>query len=376
MSGVIRDLTDDEAPLALPLKWGDTPPDVLPTWVAEMDYRLAEPVEEALVEAVRQGAGYPPHGAGGLGEAFAGFAARHWSWDVAADAVVPTGGVMAGVRLALELLCPPGPVVVPQPCYPPFRDVVAVTGRELVTVDLDPDAERATLDLDGVERAFAAGARTFLLCSPHNPLGRVWTAAELGELAALAQRYDVRVVADEIHAPLTLPGAEFVPYLTVDERAVAITSASKSFNMPGVHGAQLVAPDPADQERLWSAPIPAQNSWSTLGITAGVVAWSDCDDWLAALVQRLDGQRRLLGDLLANKLPQARMRPLEATYLAWVDLRAYGVDDPAAAGLRHGVRAAPGEDYQPGLPGHVRLNIATNAARLTEAVTRLAAGVR
>jgi cystathionine beta-lyase len=267
-------------------------------------------------------------------------------------------------------------VVVPQPCYPPFRDVVAVTGRDLVTVDLDPDAERATLDLDAVERAFAAGARTFLLCSPHNPLGRAWSAEELGALAALAHRYDVRVVADEIHAPLTLPGAEFVPYLTVDDRAVAVTSASKSFNMPGVHGAQLVAPDPADRERLWSAPIPAQNSWSTLGITAGVVAWTDCDDWLAALVERLDGQRRLLGDLLAKELPLARMRPLEATYLPWVDLRAYGVDDPADAGLHRGVRVGPGQDYQPGLPGHVRLNIATNAVRLTEIVARLGAGLR
>lgn len=372
---MLRDLTDDQARTALPLKWGDVEPGVLPAWVAEMDLRLAEPVEEALVRAVRLGAGYPAHGDGGLGAAFAGFADRHWGWRLPSDACVPTGSVMGGIRLALEALCPPGPVVVPQPCYPPFRDVVAVVGRELVTVDLDPDAEVATLDLEGVEQAFAAGARTYLLCNPHNPLGRVWTSAELEALAALARRYDVRVVADEIHAPLTLPGATFTPYLTVDETAVVVTSASKSFNMPAVHGAQLVLLDEAERERARALPVPAQNAWSALGITAGVAAWRDGDAWLAALVERLDDHRRLLAETLAAELPAARMRPLEATYLAWVDLRAYD-DDPAATALRHGLRVSPGGDYQPGLPGHVRVNLATSPARLREILQRLVTGLR
>ncbi len=372
---MIRDLTDDEARAALPLKWGDVEPGVLPAWVAEMDFRLAEPIEEALVRTIRGGgAGYPPHH-DGLGTAFAGFAARHWDWSVPADAVVPTGGVMGGMRLALEALCPPGPVVVPQPCYPPFRDVVAVTGRELVTVDLDPDAPEATMDLDAVERAFAAGARTFLLCNPHNPLGRAWTRPELEALAEVARRYDVRVVSDEIHAPLVLPGARFTPYLAVDETGVVVTSASKSFNMPATHGAQLVLLDPDDRARARALPVPAHNVWSSLGIVAGEVAWRDCDDWLAALVARIDGNRRVLGEVLAADLPEARMRPLEATYLAWLDLRAYA-DDPGAAGLRHGVRLAPGDDYQPGLPGHVRLNLATSEDRLREILHRLVTGLR
>jgi cysteine-S-conjugate beta-lyase len=368
---VIRDLSDDQVRAALPLKWG-VEPGVIPAWVAEMDYRTAEPVEEALVQAVRRGMlGYPPQDSEALGAAFAGFARRHWGWEVAAEASLPTGGVMGGIRVALEALCPPGPVVVPLPCYPPFRDVVAVTGRELVTVALDPDAEVATLDLGAVEAAFAAGARTFLLCNPHNPLGRVWSRAELAGLAELAHRYGARVVADEIHAPLTLPGATFTPYLTVDDRAVMITSASKTFNMPGVHGAQLVLPDPADRVRVDELPVPAQHSWSTLGMLAGTVAWSECDEWHAALVERLDAQRRLLGELLAARLPRARMRPLEATYLAWLDLRAYGVEDPCTAASRHGVRLAAGDEYQPGLTGHVRLNLATTPQRLETIVQRL-----
>ena len=373
--GVIRDLNDDEARCALPLKWGDVEPGVLPAWVAEMDYRPAEPVQEALVAAVRRGIGYPPHGDGGLGEAFAGFARRQWGWEVPAGATVPTGSVMGGIRLALEAVCPPGPVVVPLPCYPPFRDVVAVAGRELVAVELDPDAERAVLDLEQVERAFAGGARTFLLCNPHNPLGRVWTRAELEGLAALARSYDARVVSDEIHAPLTLPGATFTPYLSVDDRAVVVTSATKSFNMPGVGAAQLLVLDPQLHARLTALPVPAQNSWSSLGVVALRAAWTDGDAWLAALVERLDAQRALLGELLAEHLPEARMRPLEATYLPWIDLRAYDVADPAAAGERHGVRLGAGDAYHPGLPGHVRINIATDARRLTEVVRRTAAAL-
>lgn len=367
MDGVVlHDLTDDQARAALPLKWGAVEPGVIPAWVAEMDFRMAEPIEEALVAAVRAGAvGYPPFGDGGTGAAFAGFAARHWSWDVPADAVVPTGSVMAGIRLALEALCPPGPVVVPMPCYPPFRDVVAVTGRELVAT---------ATDLDAIEAAFERGARAFLLCNPHNPLGRVWTREELTEIAELARRYDVRVVADEIHAPLTLPGATFTPYLTVDERAVVVTSASKSFNMPGVHGAHLVLLDKADRATARALPIPAQNHWSSLGIVASVAAWTACDDWLAALVDRLDGNRALLAGLLAEHLPEARLRPMEATYLAWLDLGAYA-DDPAEVALQHGVRLAPGDDYEPGLTGHARLNIATSPVRLREILHRLVTAV-
>jgi cystathionine beta-lyase len=372
---VIRDLTDDEARAALPLKWEI--PDVVPAWVAEMDFAQAEPITEALVAAVRRGAlGYPPRSEE-LGATFAGFAGRHWGWEVPAEAAVATGGVVSGMRLALEVLCPPGPVIVPMPCYPPFRDVVEVTGRKVVPIELDADAEDASLDLCAVSRAFAGGARTLLLCNPHNPLGNVPRKEELAALAALAREYDARVISDEIHGPLVLPpldpeGPTFTPYLSVDERGITVTSASKAFNMPATHGAQLVVLDPADRERLAAAPIPAQNTWSSLGVVASVVAWRDCDDWLAALVDRLTSQRALLVELLDARLPDARMRPLEATYLAWVDLREYGVDDPAEAALAHGVRLAPGHDYQPGLVGHVRLNLATSPDRLERVVAGLA----
>lgn len=372
----IRDLTDEEAHRALPLKWGVVPEGTVPAWVAEMDVALAPAIADAVGEAVRAGtAGYPPFGDAGVGAALAGFAGRHWDQDLPPDATVITGDVIAGIRIALEVLCPAGPVVVPLPCYPPFRDVVRLAGREVATVETDPDAQDAALDLGAVEEAFRGGARTFLLCNPHNPLGRVPRRSELEALRDLAAAYGVRVVADEIHGALTLPGSTFTPYLTVDPGAILVTSASKAFNTAGLHCAQVVTLSREEQARLRRLPIPQNHAYSPLGMIAAAVAWRDCDAWLASLVDRLAGQRELLGTLLPEHLPKARMRPLEATYLAWLDLRAYGVADPAHEGLAHGVKVAPGADYQPGLTGHVRLNVATTPERTTLAVERLAAAV-
>ena len=373
----LRDLTDAEARLALPLKWGAVAPGVIPAWVAEMDLALAAVVTDAVVEAVRRGtAGYPPFGDGGVGPAFAGFAERHWGWAPPEDAAVVVGDVIAGIRLVLDELCPPGPVVVPLPCYPPFREVVALTGRELVPVVTDPDAEDAALDLEAVGRAFASGASAIVLCNPHNPLGRVPRRAELEALRDLASEHGVRVIADEIHGALTLPGATFTPYLSVDPTGILVTSASKAFNTPGLHCALVVTLDEGERERLRNVPLPANNGYSPLGMIAAVAAFTDGDEWLASLVERLDSQRTLLGRLLRDLLPRAVMRPPEATYLCWVDLRGYGVADVAGPALAHGLRVAPGHEFQPGLEGHVRLNVATTPERLTAMVERLAAALR
>lgn len=365
MSAEIRDLTDDEARAALPLKWGEVAPGVLPAWVAEMDYAVAPVVLDAVAGAVRRGViGYPPFGDLGLADAFSAFADRHWGWSPDPATSVVVSDVVGGLQLALEALAPPGPVVVPVPCYPPFLAVVDLVGREAMAVP--------SLDLDAVEAAFAAGARTLLLCNPHNPLGVVPTRAELEALRDLASSYDALVVSDEIHGPLTLPGATFTPYATVDPSAVVVTSHSKSFGTAGLRCAQVLTPDHA---RLRAVPHVQNKGWTPLGLVAGVAAWSDADDWLAALVERLAEQRALLRTLVADHLPAAVMAPLQATYLAWLDLTAYGVADPAAAALAHGVRVGPGHDYHPGLDGHVRLNIATSATRLEEIVARLAAAV-
>jgi cystathionine beta-lyase len=375
---VIRDLTDEEARRALVLKWGDVEPDVLPAWVAEMDYALAPPVAEALQRALADGiTGYPPLGTGGeLGQAYAGWARRQFGAEVDPELVAPTVDVTAGVRVALDALSEPGPMVMPVPAYAPQLDIAQVTGRERVDLPVDPDAPRAELDLDRLDRLFAGGARTLLLTQPHNPWGRVFTRAELEGVRDVVVRHGARVISDEIHAGLVLEGAEHVSYLSIEgtaDHAVALVAASKAFNVAGLRCAQIVAADRATFERLVGVPMVRNDSWSPLGVIAAVAAYTHGDEWLDALRARLSAQRDLLTDLLAERLPEARMRPLQATYLAWLDLRAYGHDDPAAVALERGrVRLAPGHAYQPGLGGHVRLNLATSPARLTEIVRRLA----
>lgn len=379
---MIRDLTDDEAREALVCKWGLAEPDVLPAWVAEMDYALAEPITEALHRAVAAGrTGYPALVEGGpLGEAYAGFAERRFGHVVDPQQVVATVDVTAGVRLALDVVVPPGPLVMPVPGYHPQLAMAEICGRERLDLVVEPDAERAELDLDQLERHFAAGARVLLLTQPHNPWGRVFTRAELEAVRDVVVRHRGWVVSDEIHAPLTLDGREHVPYLSLEgtaDHAVALVAASKAFNVAGLKCAQLVTGDPALSARLVGADTARNDSWSVLGVEAAIAAYRRGDAWLDALQERLTAQRDLLVALLAEELPLARMRPLEATYLAWIDLRAYGHDDPAAVALERGrVQVNAGHAFHPGLSGHVRVNIATSAERLREIVRRLAHALR
>ncbi len=375
---MIVDRTDEELRYALPCKWGMVDPDVLPAWVAESDYAWAPPIAAALGEAVARGlTGYPDFEEGdALSEAYAGFARRQFRHDLDPAAVIPTADVTAGVRLALDVLSEPGPVVMPIPGYPPQLSIAEITGRQRVDLVVDPDAERAEIDLDALDRRFADGARTLLLTQPHNPWGRVFTQGELEGIRDVVRRHGARVVSDEIHAPLVLEGSPpHVPYLSLDgtaDHAVAVVAGSKAFNTQGLKCAQILAPDPATRERLRTVPMARNDSWSPLGVVAAIAAYTDCDDWLDALRARLSSQRDLLVELLAEHLPEARMRPLEATYLAWIDLRAYGHDDPATIALERGrVRLSPGSDYHADLPGHARLNIATSPDRLTEIVRRM-----
>jgi cystathionine beta-lyase len=254
-----------------------------------------------------------------------------------------------------------------------------ICGRERMDLLVEPDAARAELDLDQLDALFAKGARTLLLTQPHNPWGRVFSRAELEAVRDVVAKHGARVISDEIHAPLVLPGAEHVSYLDIDgtaDHAVAVVSTSKAFNTAGLRCAQIVTSHQGTRDRLVDVPVARNDSWSSLGVVAAVAAYAEGDAWLDALVSRLDEQRALLKALLDEHLPAARMRPLEATYLAWIDLRDYGHDDPAAQALAKGrVRVAPGHDYQPGLTGHIRLNIATSPDRLREIVRRLAAAL-
>ncbi|MGY1849049.1 MalY/PatB family protein [Blastococcus sp. SYSU DS1021] len=371
------------------VKWRTHPADVLPLWVAEMDVALAPPVREALHRAVDAGdTGYPAGHE--YPEAVAAFAADRWGWtgiDPARTAVVPD--VMTGIVEVLRLVTGPGDVVVvTPPVYAPFYAFVEHAGRSVVEAPLDA---RGRLDPETLDAAFAAaGARSahpaFLLCNPHNPTGAVHTHVELESVAALARRHGVRVVSDEIHAPLVLPGARFVPYLSVVDDGFALVSASKAWNLAGLKAAVVVA-GPEAAADLARLPEEVGHGASHLGVIAHTVAFREAGGWLDAVLAALDENRRLLQQLVAEHLPTTTLRAPEGTYLAWLDCRPLDLppeapsggravvsdlDGPARFFLDHArVALSSGHVFGTGGAGHVRINIATSPAVLSEALARM-----
>jgi len=364
-------------------KWWRYPEDVLPMFIAEMDTPLAPPVASALADAVQRGdTGYmSPYG---LPEAFAGFAARHYGWhpDPAHMVVVPD--VLRGIAEVLHLVSSPGAgVVVNTPVYAPFLTLIPDNGRRVVASPLRRAADgRYGYDLDALDRDLARdGVEVLLLCNPHNPTGLVATAEELATIAGYAHRHGVRVLADEIHAPLTYPGHPHVAFATVPspaaERAVVFVSASKAFNLAGLKAAMVVAGGTPAWQALQPFPTEVPFGAGLLGVIAGVAAFTDGDAWLASLRHGLDANRMLLAELLTRHVPEVGYVPPQATFLAWLDLRALPLgDNPAEALLdRAHVALSSGPTFGPEGIGHARLNFATSPELLTEGVVRIAAAV-
>jgi len=370
----LRQLPLDRLRRRTSAKWRAYPADVLPLWIAEMDVPLAEPVAQALHSAIDLGdTGY----ASGTeyAEALDAFARSRWDWRVPVERTALVADVMAGVVEALKLINRPGDaVIVNSPVYLPFYQFVSHLGRRVVEAPL---TEHGRIDPDTLAAAFrTAGPRAvYLLCNPHNPTGTVHTAEELAAATELAARHGVRVVADEIHAPLVLPGARHVPYLSLPgtERAFSSMSASKAWNLAGLKAALLIAGSDAADD-LARLPEEVSHGPSHVGVLGHAAALREGGPWLDALLSGLDENRRLLGELLHRRLPRVAVKPLEGTYLAWLDCRALELGhDPAAAFLERGrVALSSGPSFGTGGAGHVRMNIATSPEVLEEAVDRMA----
>ncbi|MGO8884767.1 MAG: MalY/PatB family protein [Streptosporangiaceae bacterium] len=363
-------------------KWRTYPEDVLPAFVAEMDFDLAQPIRDAVSSALAIGdCGYAHRGE--LGEAFAAFAAKRLRWSPDPARVYPIPDVMTGVAEMLLALTPPGSgIVISPPVYAPFFFRLEFIGRRIVEAPLRRDADGGyDLDLDALDQALAAeGVSAYLLCNPHNPLGRVWSREQLLSIADICRRRKVRLLVDEIHAPLVLAGAEHVPFLSLDheltERAVIFTSASKGWNIPGLKCGVAVAGS-AESARViavrWEALLAAH-----LGVLATVAAFAESLPWLDAVLRQLDENRVLLARLLSEHLPAVRYVPPEASFLAWLDCRELGLgDDPTAQFLAGGkVALSPGPDFGTQGRGFARLNMGTSPALIEEAVRRMAAAAR
>jgi cystathionine beta-lyase len=363
------------------VKW-TAHPEAIGAFVAEMDFGMAPPITVALREAVDAGrTGYLPAAlADGLRDATAAWCADRFDWAVDPAAVQPVGDVIAALELMLRHYSDPSaPVIVPTPAYMPFLTVPPMLGRRVIQV---PSAEvdgRYTLDLDGIAAAFEQGADVLVLCNPWNPVGRVLGREELLAVADIVERYDGRVFADEIHAPLVFAPHRHVPYATVSEAAarhsVTAISASKAFNLPGLKCAQVVFTNEADAARFADVGLFAAHGASGFGVVANTAAYRDGGPWLDAVVTYLDGNRRRFGELLADRIPRLGYREPEGTYIAWLDARALDLGDAPADALLERAGVALTDGAACGTPGFLRCILATPRPVLEQLVDRVAAAV-
>jgi cysteine-S-conjugate beta-lyase len=362
-------------------KWSVYGPDVLPAWVAETDFPLAEPIRRELHAAIERGdAGYATRG--DLGAAFAAWAALHWGWALEPRDVRLVVDVVTGIAEVLRVATAPGDrVVIDPPVYPPFAGTIEQLGRVVEPVPLASDGNGWTLDLDAVARAYRAGAKVHLLCSPHNPTGIVHSRETLRALGELAHAHDVWVLSDEVHAPLTLPGNSHVPFAAVSEaaaaRAIVFMAASKTWNLAGLKAAMLVAVAEAPRALLARLPADLPYHAGHFGVLAACAAFREGEPYRDELLRVLDRNRYLLQDCLQRQLPAVRYVPPQAGYLAWLDFRALGVgNDPAQRLLERGrVALSSGPSFGLQGQGFARLNIGTTAALLEEAVARIASAL-
>lgn len=379
-------ITEEDLRRSGGMKWSAYP-GAIGAFVAEMDFGTAPAVRDALHEWTDSGLfGYPPPGLrAAMTQACATWQRDAYGWDVPVERVRPLADVLSGLSAVIELFTAPGSaVVLPTPAYMPFLTLPAVHGREVVQVPMRRDEAGWHLDLDGIDRALAAGGGLLVMCNPHNPIGKVYTRDEMLAVAEVVERHGARVFSDEIHSPLVFSSSQHVPYASVSPAAashtVTATSASKAWNLPGLKCAQLILSNERDAA-VWAdsrRAMSAEHGASNPGLIANTAAYADGRGWLADVVAYLDGNRALMAELVAEHLPAVDYLPPEGTYLAWLDCRELGLGDhPAEFFLEHAkVAAIDGTLCGEAGVGSVRFNLAMPRPILRTAVERMGAALR
>jgi cystathionine beta-lyase len=364
-------------------KWRKYGPDVLPLWVADMDFASPEPVVRALRERAEHGVyGYlyeDPE----LFEVFTDRLLKRYGWRVAPEAVSLIPGVIPGFNVALRALTTPGDgLLVQTPSYPPILRSHANAGLTREEAELTRGADgRYTIDLDRFERAITARTRAFLLCSPHNPVGRVWTRPELEGMARVCLRRGLAIVADEIHCDLVFDGHRHTPLASIDpeiaERTLTFMAPSKTFNLAGLKCALAIIPNAALRERFTAARADLLHGMNVFGYAAALAAYRDGQEWLDALLRYLEANRDVLVDHVRRHLPGIETAAPEATYLAWLDCRRAELPpDPFTFFLeRARVALNDGATFGRGGRGFVRLNFGCPRATLVEGLERMRAAL-
>lgn len=365
------------------VKWHDTP-NAVAGWVADMDFATPPAVAAALRALVDGGdLGYPDWrnytGGSPATDVFVERCESRYGWTIDEADTKELSDVLQGIHIVLHLMTQPGDrIVLHTPAYPPFLHTLEDNARELVAVpgqrdDASPTGwvfDHVALDAELTVRP----AKVLLLCHPHNPTGHVFSSAELSELAAIAERHNLLIVSDEIHADLTFAPTVHQPMaLFAPERTVTLHAASKAFNLAGLRYAIMHIGAPSVRAAMARVPDHVFGAANLMGATAAAAAWRDGDEWLAAALAHLDAQRTLLASLVQQHLPGVGYTPPAATYLAWLDCRALDLgDDPSVTFLQRGARLSEGPNFGPEGHGCARLNFATSSSVLREIVQRMA----
>ena len=362
------------------LKWTAFP-GTIGAFVAEMDFGNSPAIKSVLHRAIDDGLfGYLPGSLStAMSEACARWEKDRYGWEVPAEWIRPLSDVLAGLEATILHFTRPGSkVVLPTPAYMPFLSIPPALGREIVQVPMLCEDGRYLFDLDGIDRAFADGGGLLILCNPYNPLGRVFTREELDAVSEIVARHDARAFSDEIHAPLVYAPHQHVPYASVNDaaasHAITATSASKAWNLPGLKTAQLILSNDVDAEEWKRVGVMTEHGASNLGVLANTAAYNDSRDWLDDTVSYLDGNRALLGDLLAEQIPEIGYSAPEGTYIAWLDARGLGIEGSPAEFFREraGVALTDGVACGEAGEGFVRFIFATSRPIIEQSVRQMA----
>jgi cysteine-S-conjugate beta-lyase len=370
-------------------KWNQYDPDVLPAFVAEMDFAVAAPIQAAIERIVREGDyGYPLRdGKRAEAAVAAAFAARMkalYDWDVSPDLVVPVADLVQGTFATIVAFSEPGDGVILQtPNYPPFREAITTTERRLIPLVMRDNGTRHVFDLGELTPAVCKDARIFILCNPQNPTGRVFGRDELLAIARFAIERDLIVVSDEIHADLVYPGHQHVPFASlgaeVAARTVTLNSATKSYNIPGLRCA-VAAFGTAELRARFQKRVPYRllGQYNIIGADATVAAWLHSQPWLDAVMAHLLKARDMVTQVLRAKVPEVHVHAPEATYLAWLDCSRIRQPGPAFQFFLDQARIgfSAGETFDPACARFVRLNFATSMPILEDILDRFVRAIK
>ena len=360
------------------LKWRAYDADVLPMWVADMDFRSPEPVIAALRERVEHGVfGYPGR-VSGFNDALMARLSARYGWQVTPEQIVFMPGVVTGFNWVVQTLCAANEAVLVQtPVYPPFLSAPANGGCLRQDAALVRRADgRYEIDFDLFERSITPQTRLFILCNPHNPVGRVFTPQELSRLAEICLRHGVWICSDEIHCDLIYAPHQHTPIASLDaeiaRQTVTLMAPSKTYNIAGLECSFAIVPDAGLRERLQAGRRGLVGWVNVLGQVAALAAYRDGQPWLDELLAYLQSNRDLVARFAQQELPGVKMTPMEGTYLAWLDCRSTGLENPYRFFLEEGrVALSDGADFGPGGEGFVRLNFGCPRAMLQDALERM-----